>query len=125
QAIGALYSIEMGMDQSRTIFVVFALTLLVIRSFGARLPDKIGHHRSALAALGLSSVGLALFAVSTSPSGLVGSTVVFASGQSLAFPAIVSIGASKAPVWERGALVGTVTAFLDFSLAVGGAGVAR
>jgi len=125
QAIGTLYSVEVGMSESRVIFVVFAVTLLLIRSFGARLPDRIGHRRSAAGALALSALGLGLFATFATSGGLLTATVVFACGQALAYPAILSMSASRVPAAERGALVGTVTAFLDLALAIGGIAMAQ
>ena len=45
--------------------------------------------------------------------------MLFAVGQALAFPALMSLAVSSAPESERGAVIGTFTAFFDISYALG------
>lgn len=50
---------------------------------------------------------------------LLAGTVIFACGQALAYPAMVSLALSRAPAAERSAVVGTCTAFVDVAIAFG------
>jgi len=51
--------------------------------------------------------------------GLFTGTIVFAVGQALAFPAFMSMAVRAAPASERGAVVGTFTAFFDLAFGIG------
>lgn len=73
-----LYVREIGMSGSRGVFAVYSVVLLAIRGFGARIPDRGGPVRTALAALTCTAAGLALAAVWATPVGLYTSTVIFA-----------------------------------------------
>ena len=53
------------------------------------------------------------------PVGLFAGTAIFAMGHSLAFPALMTIAMRNAPPAERGAVVGTFTAFFDLSFGLG------
>jgi predicted MFS family arabinose efflux permease len=46
-------------------------------------------------------------------------TIVFAIGQALSFPALMTIAIDGAPPSERGAVVGTFTAFFDLAFGLG------
>jgi MFS family permease len=51
--------------------------------------------------------------------GLFVGTALFSAGQSLVFPALMSLALANAPAEERGAVVGTFTAFFDLAFGVG------
>lgn len=118
-----LYVLTLGMKGSRLIFVTFSVVVLLVRGFGAQLPDRLGPRFSARAALVTSAVGLAVMAVWAHPAGLVVGTVLFALGQALAFPALMTIAIRGAPSSERGSVVGTFTAFFDLAYGVGAIGL--
>ncbi|MDP9021825.1 MAG: MFS transporter [Actinomycetota bacterium] len=120
QTFAALYAFQLGMDRSRLVFVVYAAVLLVVRSFLARLPDRFGLRRTARSALALSVGSLLLLATVPTVVGLYAGTVVLALGHALIFPAVMSMAVASVPATERGALVGTFTAFVDLAFALGG-----
>jgi MFS family permease len=120
-AFVALYSRSLGLAGSRFVFVEFALIVLLIRSAGARLPDRLGFVRSAGLALAANAAGLAVMGSWGTPVGLYVGTALFALGQGLAFPALMSLAVGGAPASERGAVVGTFTSFFDLSYGVGAA----
>jgi predicted MFS family arabinose efflux permease len=105
------------------VFVVFSAIVLLIRSFGARIPDRLGPVRTARSSLVASALGLALMGTVRSPAGLFVGAGIFAIGQSLAFPALMTIAVSGAPPSERGAVVGTFTAFFDLAFGTGALGL--
>lgn len=115
----ALYARELGLSGSRILFVEFAVIVLVIRSLGARIPDKLGFARCARIALSGSALGLAVMGLWRSPAGLGVGVSLFAVGQGLAFPALMALAVSGGPAEELGAVVGTFTAFSDLAFGLG------
>jgi MFS family permease len=119
QSFVPLYALRLGLSGSRVVFVVFSVLILAIRLFGARIPDTLGHLRTARIALILDVVGLGLIGLWPQPAGLFTGAVVFACGQALLFPSLMSVAVGNAPASERGSVVGTFTAFFDLSFGVG------
>ncbi len=114
-----LYARELGLDGSRLVFVTYSGLVLAIRLFGARIPDVLGSRRTARLALTASALGMATMGLWETPAGLFAGVAVFGVGQALAFPALMSIAVRGAPASERGAVVGTFTAFFDLAFGLG------
>jgi MFS family permease len=114
-----LYALSLGLDGSRMVFVTFASVVLLVRSFGARLPDILGAQRAARAALTCQASGLALMGLWEVPLGLFIGAGVFGLGQALVFPALMTIAVRGAPPSERSAVVATFTSFFDLSFGLG------
>jgi MFS family permease len=114
-----LYSLELGLPGSRAVLATFSGIVLAIRGFGARIPDRLGPRRSARSALTLQAGGLLVMALWGDQVGLFAGTIVFAIGQALSFPALMTIAIDGAPASERGAVVGTFTAFFDLAFGLG------
>jgi MFS family permease len=114
-----LYALRLGLDGSRLVFVLNSVIILLIRSLGARLPDRLGPRRSGLAALSSTMIGLVTLGLWVSPAGLFVGTAIYSVGHALAFPALMTLALNSAPENERGAVVGTFTAFFDLSFGVG------
>jgi MFS family permease len=114
-----LYALSIGMSGSRFAFLIFSGIVLGIRSFGARLPDILGPRTATRWALIANTVGLVIIGLWAQPAGLYIGAVVFGIGQALAFPALMTIALRGAPPAERGAVVGTFTAFFDLAFGVG------
>lgn len=114
-----LYALALGLSGSRFLFALHSGVVFAIRLFGARLPDRLGPATAATGALACSVLGFIAMAAWRSPTGLVLGTIVWSLGHSLAFPALMSMAVKRAPASERGAVVGTFTAFFDLSFGVG------
>lgn len=114
-----LYALQLGMGGSRLLFALYSGIILSVRAAGARIPDRFGARRTAGTSLVASLVGLGVMAGWGAPAGLYVGAALFALGQSLAFPALLSLAVGSAPPWERGSVVGTFTAFLDVAFGVG------
>ena len=114
-----LYAPEVGMGGSRMMLLLFAGIVVGIRSLGARIPDRLGPARATRAALTLSAAGLAVMGVWRAPAGLVAGTAVFAVGVALLTPAVLTLAVEAAAPTERGAVLGTTSAFLDVALGLG------
>ena len=116
----SLYSInDLGMSGSRFVFFTYSFTVLLIRLFGARIPDVLGSRRAATIATSTVAAGLLVIAVWQSPVGLYTGSFVFGIGQAFAFPALMTLAVRGAPAFERGAVVGTYSAFVDLAFGVG------
>lgn len=114
-----LYALEIGMSGSRAVFFTYSAIVLGIRSFGARLPDIFGPRKAATAALTCSAGGLLIIGLWAEPAGLFAGAILFGVGQALLFPALMTIAIRGAKPSERGAVVGTFTAFFDLAFGLG------
>jgi len=114
-----LYALDVGLSGSRGVFATYSVVVLLIRSLGARIPDILGPRRAATTALTTSAAALTLMGLWSEPAGLFVGAFIFGIGQALAFPALMSLAVSGAPATERGAVIGTFTAFFDLSFGLG------
>jgi MFS family permease len=114
-----LYALELGLDGSRVAFLIFSVIVLLLRLLGARIPDRLGHLRTARIALTISVIGLAVIGLWQSVAGLYTGAAIFALGQALIFPSLMSYAVSRAAPSERGSVVGTFTAFFDLAFGMG------
>jgi len=118
-SFGPLYALQAGLSGSRLLFGLYALTILAIRILGARVPDRLGFRRTATISLFVSVVGLLTMASKAVPPALYTGVFLFAVGQALAFPSLISLVAGRVPAAERGAAIATFTAFLDIAFGFG------
>lgn len=114
-----LYALQVGLEGSRFVFLMYSAIVVAIRSLGARIPDVLGPERTARASLLFSAAGLAVAGSWRSPVGAVVGTAVFAVGSSLAFPALMVLAVRGTSPHERGAVLGTFTAFVDLAFGLG------
>lgn len=117
----ALYVREIGMKDSRGVLALYAVVILTVRIFGARIPDRIGPVRAATFATVTGTVGLLLIAGVATPAGLTIGTAIFAFGMSMLYPAMLMFAITDIPSSERGSAVGTVSSFFDLSQGLGAA----
>lgn len=114
-----LYALDLGLPGSGFLLFGFAAIVVVIRSVGARIPDRLGAIRSVRLSLLCSTIGLALIGGWRSAPGLVLGTVVLAVGIALGTPAIMMLALDRAPAAERGAVMGTVSMSIDLAAGLG------
>jgi len=114
-----LYALDVGMRGASLVLGLFAGIVVLIRSVGARIPDRIGPGRATRIALTLSSVGLAVMGLWRSPAGLVAGAILLGVGVALFTPALFTLAVSGVPANERGAVMGTTSAFLDLAFGFG------
>ncbi len=86
-----LYALEIGLSGSRLVFGFFSVIVLTIRLFGARIPDLLGARRAGRIALVTNTAGFLVMALWAEPVGLFVGTALFSAGQSLVFPALMSL----------------------------------
>lgn len=108
------YVREIGLSGARTVLLVYAALILIVRIVGARIPDRLGHHAVVSAGLVVMACGqLMIFGWRGVP-GLYLGAALFGLGNSLLFPALMAIVVTAAPAAERSSAVGTFTLFFDF-----------
>ena len=114
-----LYALDLGLEGSRFVFLLYSAIVVAIRLFGARIPDIIGPVVASRSALATSTVGLAVVALWSSPIGLFVGVSIFAVGSALAFPGLMMLALRGTPASQRGAIIGTFTAFVDLGFGIG------
>ena len=114
-----LYALDLGLGGAGLVLGVFSGIVVVIRSVGARIPDRLGASRATRIALSLSAAGLGVMGLWRTPTGLLVGAVVLAVGVALFTPALFSVAVEGVPANERGAVMGTTSAFLDLAFGLG------
>jgi MFS family permease len=115
-----LYAPELGVDDVGPLVLVYGVVVLVVRIFGAKLPDRLGPIPAGSIAIGASAIGLAVLAVWQSTLGLVVATVIVAVGSSFLYPSMLLLVLRGVPEHQRGSVVGTFSAFFDFASGASG-----
>jgi predicted MFS family arabinose efflux permease len=110
-----LHAPAIGMGGSALPLTVYAVLVVVLRLFFAKLPDQVGAARLSGAALAIVTVGLAILGLVGTPVGVLVGSAVFAVGVAFMFPALLSLAVSRVDDTERGSVVGTASVFLDLS----------
>jgi predicted MFS family arabinose efflux permease len=118
-----LHVLDIGMSGSGAVLLAFAGVVVLIRSAGARLPDRLGPARAIRAALTLSVVGLVVVGTWHTSTGLVVGAVVLATGIALLTPSVFALAVADVPATERGQVMATTSAFIDIAFGVGPMGM--
>ena len=114
-----LYGDQIGLEQVAPVFLVCSGTVALVRTLGARLPDRIGAVTGATVALSLMAVGFVAMGVLRTPTGLYLTTIVMASGSALLAPSMVLAAIRGVEPQERARVMATYTMFMDIASAVG------
>lgn len=114
-----LYARDIGMGGAGAVLGLFAGIVVAIRSVGARIPDRLGAAVTTRASLMVSSAGLAVIGLWRSPSGLIAGTILLGVGVALFTPALFTLAVAGVRPGERGAVMGTTSAFLDLAFGLG------
>ena len=109
----------LGIDNAGPFFLVYGISVLLVRIFGARIPDRFGAVRTTTVALSCIALGTATIAVVSAAAVIYAATVVFSVGMALLFPALFGLVIEQAPDSERSHAVGTFSLFFDLSQGVG------
>jgi MFS family permease len=114
-----LYALDLGMGGAGLVLGLFSGIVVLIRSIGARIPDRLGASRSTRIALTLSAAGLTMVGLWREPAGLIAGAAVLAFGVALFTPALFALAVAGIPANERGSVMGTTSAFLDLGFGLG------
>jgi len=111
----SLYGPEVSIDDVAPLFLVYGCLVLVIRIFGATLPDRLGWKLSSTIALTMLGAAALMLAAWGAAPGVWIAMVGFAAGMSLLFPALFTAAVASAPEHERSQAVGTFSLFFDLA----------
>jgi MFS family permease len=114
-----LYADDVGLDSPDVVFLLYGCFVLVVRIFGARIPDSLGGRVAGASALLCTATGMAIMAAWSTTAGLLLGTVFLAAGASLLYPALLLLALGAAPETQRGSVVGTFSSFFDLSQGLG------
>ncbi|MET1231288.1 MAG: MFS transporter [Candidatus Limnocylindrales bacterium] len=113
------YATGVGLDGAGAPLAIYGLTVIVLRAFGARLPDQLGAARLSGVAMVVVVGGLSVIGLVPTPAGLLIGTVLYASGVAFLFPALMTCAVGRVDPEERGSVLGTTSAFLDLGFGIG------
>ncbi len=119
-AFAALHAEEVGIANTGTVFTVFALVIIFLRIFAAKLPDQLGPIWTSRISLSCGAIGLAVLAVWTEPVGVYVGAAILAVAQSFLFPALFALVVDDAPDAERSHAISTLSMFFDLAFGLGG-----
>jgi MFS family permease len=114
-----VYAERVGMDDVGPVFAAFAICVLGIRVFGARIPDRLGVRLLGSIAILASTVAILVPAVWASQASVWLAVVPFAIGSALLFPALFAAALGDVSESERSRAVGTFSIFFDLAGGVG------
>lgn len=114
-----LYALDLGMSGAGLVLGLFSGIVVMIRSVGARIPDRLGAGRCTRIALALTVVGLAVIGTWRIPPGLIVGAAILGVGIALFTPALFALAVEGIPANERGAVMGTTSSFLDIGFGLG------
>ena len=117
------YAKELGLGGSAGFFTFYSIVCLVIRLFGARLPETIGLHRSVGAALAAILVAVCAVAALGSGLGIWIGTLFFAIGASFLYPSLLAMAVQDTTDEERVEVVASFTMFFEVGGVFGGLGL--
>ncbi|WP_183099505.1 MFS transporter, partial [Nocardioides pelophilus] len=118
-AFAALWSEEVGLDNTSLALVAYGMVIVACRIVFARVPDRVPSLPLATGSLVAIAAGLGILVAWQSGAGLIVGVVVMAVGVTFSTPAFFSAIFATATPGERGAAAGTASAFIDLGLGFG------
>jgi MFS family permease len=114
------YSRDNGFANSGVLFLTYALVSLVIRIFGAKLPERLGPRRSVTIALVSMAGGLAVFAAAPSVIGLWVGAFLIGLGAAFNYPSLMALTVNSASDADRASAISSFTMFFEIGSAGSG-----
>jgi MFS family permease len=97
----------------------YAVTVILVRTLGGSIPDRLGGSRTLLLAAPTAALGLLIAAFAPSAGALAG-VAVLAVGQALAVPALGLLALESVPPTQQGVASGVFFAWFDAGVGLGG-----
>jgi MFS family permease len=114
------YARNVGMSGAGVLFAFYAVVSLVVRIFGARLPETLGPRRAVTIALTNITLGLVVLAVFPSVWALWVSAGLLGLGVAFNYPSLMALTVNRASDRDRAAAVSSFTMFFEIGSVVGG-----
>src|SRR6056297_2790312 len=109
-----------GLASSGGLFAVYALVSVLVRIFGARLPERLGPRRAVTIALGNILVGLLVLAAFPTVPALWIASVFVGVGVAFNYPSLLALTVKRARDRDRAFAVSSFTMFFEVGTAAGG-----
>ncbi len=117
------YSRDLGLANSGGLFLVYALISLLIRIFGATLPDRLGPRRMVTIALAAFAIGLVVVAAVAAVWALWFAAVLIGIGAAFNYPSLNALTVNRVADDERAQAISSFTMFFEIGSAISGLAV--
>ncbi|HUG94558.1 MAG TPA: MFS transporter [Pleomorphomonadaceae bacterium] len=118
--LAPLYAVrDLGLAGASPYLLAFGGVVILARLVGAKLPDRVGARQLSGSAMVITAAGLLIMGLWADPIGLMVGTVVLALGVAFTTPALALLAMSGVPAAQRGAALGTFSAFIDLAFGLG------
>lgn len=109
-----------GLGGSAGLFLLYSLVSIVLRLFGARLPDRLGEHRTVTVSLGSMATGLLLISTVAEPWALWAGAALVGVGMAFLYPPLMANVVNRVSDSERSSALSSFTMFFELGSVVGG-----
>jgi len=114
------YSRTVGMASSGGLFAVYALVSVLVRIFGATLPERLGPRRAVTIALGNVLIGLSILAFFPTIPALWIAAAFVGFGVAFNYPSLLALTVNRASDSDRAWAVSSFTMFFEVGSVAGG-----
>lgn len=114
------YARTVGLPSSGGLFALYALISVLVRIFGAKLPERLGPRRAVTIALGNVMIGLLILATMPIVPALWVAAAFIGVGFAFNYPSLLALTVNRASDRDRAWAVSSFTMFFDVGSAVGG-----
>lgn len=111
---------DIGLGGSGGLFALYSVVCLLLRLFGARLPERLGARTSVTIALSATGTSMALLATVPAAWALWSAAALIGVGQAFAYPSLMALTIDRVSERERPVALGSFTMFFDLGSIVGG-----
>ncbi len=114
------YSREVGLATSGGLFAAYSVTSLLVRIFGATLPERLGPRRAVTIALGSLGFGLAILAIVPTIAALWVASIFVGIGMAFNYPSLLALTVNRASDSDRAWAISSFTMFFEVGSVFGG-----
>ena len=114
------YSRAIGLAGAGALFFTYSLVSIALRLVGAKLPERLGEHRTVSIALVGLSAGMLLIAAVAEPWALWGGTVLVGVGMAFLYPSLMANVVNRVDDQARASALSSLTLFFEAGTIVGG-----
>ena len=114
------YSREVGLATSGGLFAAYSLTSVLVRIFGATLPERLGPRLAVTIALGTLMIGLAILAIVPTVAALWVASIFVGIGMAFNYPSLLALTVNRASDSDRAWAISSFTMFFEVGSVFGG-----
>ncbi len=114
------YSREVGLATSGGLFAAYSVTSLIVRIFGATLPERLGPRLAVTIALGSLGVGLSVLAIVPTVQALWVASIFVGFGMAFNYPSLLALTVNRASDSDRAWAISSFTMFFEVGSVFGG-----